>query len=148
MEVLIEPPSQKNSKCSQNELLSTLQDQKPSPKTIPKYCKLSCMMSSLGRGSVGQGKKKVQVKYNIYSSFTTYAILLFHSNSHLYQSFQGSRISSKYLQISFIIRDEVEKYNRSGVNAIQHDPDLKRLYSAGRDSIIRIWDTRTKKVSW
>ncbi|XP_052718579.1 WD repeat-containing protein 48-like [Crassostrea angulata] len=65
------------------------------------------MMSSLGRGSVGQGKKKVQ--------------------------------------ISFIIRDEVEKYNRSGVNAIQHDPDLKRLYSAGRDSIIRIWDTRTKK---
>lgn len=51
------------------------------------------------------------------------------------------------LQISFIIRDEVEKYNRSGVNAIQHDPDLKRLYSAGRDSIIRIWDTHTKKVN-
>ncbi|XP_011452468.3 WD repeat-containing protein 48 isoform X1 [Magallana gigas] len=48
-------------------------------------------------------------------------------------------------QISFIIRDEIEKYNRSGVNAIQYDPDLQRLYSAGRDSIIRIWDTQAKE---
>lgn len=51
-----------------------------------------------------------------------------------------------YFQISFIIRDEIEKYNRSGVNAIQYDPDLQRLYSAGRDSIIRIWDTQAKEV--
>lgn len=51
-----------------------------------------------------------------------------------------------YFQISFIIRDEIEKYNRSGVNAIQYDPDLQRLYSAGRDSIIRIWDTHAKEV--
>ena len=49
-------------------------------------------------------------------------------------------------QISFIIRDEIEKYNRSGVNAIQYDPELQRLYSAGRDSIIRIWDTQAKEV--
>lgn len=46
------------------------------------------------------------------------------------------------LQVSFVIRDEVERYHRSGVNALQYDPVLNRLYSAGRDSIIRIWNTR------
>ncbi|XP_062585937.1 WD repeat-containing protein 48-like [Saccostrea cucullata] len=51
----------------------------------------------------------------------------------------------KKVQVSFVIRDEVEKYNRSGVNALQYDPALRRLYSAGRDSIIRIWNTQTNK---
>ncbi|KAG5842039.1 hypothetical protein ANANG_G00173430 [Anguilla anguilla] len=43
------------------------------------------------------------------------------------------------VQVSYVIRDEVEKYNRNGVNALQLDPALNRLFTAGRDSIIRIW---------
>lgn len=48
--------------------------------------------------------------------------------------------------MSFVIRDEVEKYHRSGVNSLQYDGYLGRLYSAGRDSIIRIWNVRHLKV--
>ncbi|XP_012943026.1 WD repeat-containing protein 48 [Aplysia californica] len=51
----------------------------------------------------------------------------------------------KKVQVSFVIRDEVERCHRSGVNALQFDPYLQRLYSAGRDSIIRIWNTRANK---
>lgn len=47
----------------------------------------------------------------------------------------------KKTTISYVIRDNrIEKYHRSGVNALQYDPELKRLYTAGRDSIIRIWN--------
>ena len=53
-----------------------------------------------------------------------------------------------FLQVSFVIRDEVERQHRSGVNALQFDPILNRLYSAGRDSIIRIWNTCSKKVDY
>ncbi len=45
-----------------------------------------------------------------------------------------------------MIRDEVEKYNRNGVNALQLDPALNRLFTAGRDSIIRIWSVNQHKV--
>ena len=53
------------------------------------------------------------------------------------------------LQVSFVIRDETERHHRSGVNALQFDQQLNRLYSAGRDSIIRIWNTSraTNKVN-
>ncbi|KAG8182664.1 hypothetical protein JTE90_019689 [Oedothorax gibbosus] len=51
----------------------------------------------------------------------------------------------KKVQVSFVIRDEVEKYHRSGVNSLQYDSYLGRLYSAGRDSIIRIWNVRNLK---
>lgn len=44
-----------------------------------------------------------------------------------------------------VIRDEVEKQHRAGVNSLQYDPALHRLYSAGRDSIIRIWNCRNLK---
>lgn len=44
-----------------------------------------------------------------------------------------------------MIRDEVEKYNRNGVNALQLDPALNRLFTAGRDSIIRIWSVNQHK---
>lgn len=47
----------------------------------------------------------------------------------------------KKTTISFVIRNKVEKCHRSGINAIQFDPNLNRLYTAGRDSIIRIWNT-------
>ncbi|XP_008431696.1 WD repeat-containing protein 48 [Poecilia reticulata] len=49
------------------------------------------------------------------------------------------------VQVSYVIRDEVEKYNRNGVNALQLDPALNRLFTAGRDSIIRIWSVYQQK---
>ena len=51
------------------------------------------------------------------------------------------------LQVSFVIRDEVECQHRSGVNALQYDAGFNRLYSAGRDSIIRIWNLNQQRVS-
>jgi len=47
----------------------------------------------------------------------------------------------KKTQISYVIRNEAEKYNCSGVNALKIDAATKRLYSAGRDSVVRIWST-------
>ncbi|KAF6028204.1 hypothetical protein EB796_013473 [Bugula neritina] len=51
---------------------------------------------------------------------------------------QGNR---RKIQVSYVIRNEVEHQHRSGVNSLQYDETSKRLYSSGRDSIIRIWDT-------
>ncbi|KRZ97771.1 WD repeat-containing protein 48, partial [Trichinella sp. T8] len=48
----------------------------------------------------------------------------------------------KKIQISYVIRDEVEPRHRSGVNSMQFDSSLQRLYTAGRDSVIRIWNSR------
>ena len=45
--------------------------------------------------------------------------------------------------MSFVVRDEVEPRHRAGINSLQFDPVTERLYSAGRDSIIRTWDTKT-----
>lgn len=42
--------------------------------------------------------------------------------------------------MSFVIRDAEEKRHRSGINSLQVDPALGRLYTAGRDSIIRVWN--------
>ncbi|XP_054154026.1 WD repeat-containing protein 48-like [Oppia nitens] len=50
----------------------------------------------------------------------------------------------KKVAVSYVIREDVEKYHRSGVNSLQLDSHSGRLYSAGRDSIIRIWNTRTQ----
>lgn len=47
--------------------------------------------------------------------------------------------------MSFTIRDEQEPLHRSGVNSLQLDKSTGRLYSAGRDSIIRCWNTNTEK---
>lgn len=47
-------------------------------------------------------------------------------------------------KVSFVIRDAEEKQHRNGVNALQLDYNNGRLYSAGRDSIIRVWNTRTE----
>ena len=44
--------------------------------------------------------------------------------------------------MSFVIREEGERCHRAGVNSLQYDPYLSRLYTAGRDSIIRIWNVR------
>ncbi|KAK2705712.1 WD repeat-containing protein 48-like [Artemia franciscana] len=48
----------------------------------------------------------------------------------------------KKVQLSFVIRDEQESKHRSGVNALQYDPAIQRLYSAGRDGVIRIWNCK------
>ncbi|CAB0033638.1 unnamed protein product [Trichogramma brassicae] len=53
--------------------------------------------------------------------------------------------SRKKVQVSMVIRDEKEKRHRAGVNSLQYDPILHRLYSAGRDSIIRIWNCKNMK---
>lgn len=45
------------------------------------------------------------------------------------------------LQVSFVIREAEEKRHRNGVNALQLDPVNGRLYSAGRDAIIRVWNS-------
>lgn len=50
----------------------------------------------------------------------------------------------KRTQLSFIIRDPVEKLNRSGINCIRFEDAQtqvdRRLFTAGRDSIIRIYN--------
>ncbi|ESO12909.1 hypothetical protein HELRODRAFT_184854 [Helobdella robusta] len=50
----------------------------------------------------------------------------------------------KKIQLSYVIRDEVERFHRSGVNSLKFDPLLDRLYSAGRDSVIRMWDVENR----
>ena len=49
----------------------------------------------------------------------------------------------KKISISYVIRSEQERYHRSGVNSLQYDPITGRLYSAGRDSSIRMWTVST-----
>ncbi|KAL5961726.1 WD repeat-containing protein 48 [Taenia solium] len=40
------------------------------------------------------------------------------------------------------MRAKEERRNRFGVNSLDYDPYQKRLYTAGRDSVIRVWDTK------
>ena len=56
-------------------------------------------------------------------------------------NYGGSSSSSrKKVCVTYTIRQKDEPRNRSGVNRIRVDPVNKRLYTAGRDSIIRCWD--------
>uniref|UniRef100_A0A0N5B6X6 WD_REPEATS_REGION domain-containing protein n=1 Tax=Strongyloides papillosus TaxID=174720 RepID=A0A0N5B6X6_STREA len=53
-------------------------------------------------------------------------------------------MSSSYkrkIQISVTLRNESETAHRSSVNSLQYDKNTGRLFSAGSDSIIRIWNT-------
>lgn len=50
------------------------------------------------------------------------------------------------VSVSFVIRDEEERRHRSGVNALQYDCNTARLYSAGRDSIIRCWNVKHERI--
>ncbi|XP_013168847.1 PREDICTED: WD repeat-containing protein 48 homolog [Papilio xuthus] len=54
-----------------------------------------------------------------------------------------SSIMRKKTQVSFVIRDEEERRHKNGVSSLQLDPIQGRLYSAGRDGIIRVWHTGT-----
>lgn len=53
-------------------------------------------------------------------------------------------LPKKKVTVSYVIRDEEERLNRSGVNALRIDPVTRRLYTAGRDSIIRCWDVSSQ----
>eukprot|EP00795_Rhopilema_esculentum_P008237 gene8237-14175_t len=59
----------------------------------------------------------------------------------------GTQHHKNKVVVSFTIRDEHENKNRLGVNCLQYDhrPRFKRLYSAGRDSIIRCWRTDSEE---
>ncbi|CAH1174064.1 unnamed protein product [Phaedon cochleariae] len=52
----------------------------------------------------------------------------------------GNQNTRKKVQVSMVICAAEEERHRSGVNALQLDPALDRLYSAGRDSIIRVYE--------
>lgn len=53
---------------------------------------------------------------------------------------QNPNANKKKVSISFVIREKEEPLHRAGVNSLQYDSYLDRLYSAGRDSVIRIWN--------
>eukprot|EP00794_Sanderia_malayensis_P012266 gene12266-13531_t len=50
-----------------------------------------------------------------------------------------SQHHKRKIGVTFTMRDEAENKNRLGINCLQYDQKLKKLYSAGRDSIIRCW---------
>ncbi|KAI4463805.1 wd repeat-containing protein 48 [Holotrichia oblita] len=52
----------------------------------------------------------------------------------------GGQSGRKKVQVSMVICEAEERRHRSGVNALQVDPVLDRLYSAGRDSIVRVYE--------
>ena len=55
--------------------------------------------------------------------------------------YAGSTTSSKRkVSVTYTLREKREPLNRSGVNQIRVDSDNKKIYTAGRDSIIRCWD--------
>lgn len=41
-----------------------------------------------------------------------------------------------------MVRDEHEPKHRAGINSLQYDAAMDRLFSAGRDSIIRTWNCK------
>ena len=53
----------------------------------------------------------------------------------------GVQQHKKKVTVSFTIRNEREYRNRLGVNCLQYDQKHKRLFTAGRDSVIRCWGT-------
>lgn len=55
-------------------------------------------------------------------------------------SHKTGQVGRKKTQVSFVIREAEERRHRAGINALQLDSNMSRLYSAGRDSIIRVWN--------
>lgn len=68
------------------------------------------------------------------------------TSGHLHGHPHNHSLPRRKVTMSFVIRDEEEPLHRSGVNALQLDKNSGRLYSAGRDSIIRCWNTNAEKV--
>lgn len=59
-----------------------------------------------------------------------------------HKKIQQPNAPQKKVMVSFVVRDEQEPKHRAGVNSLQYDPNMERLFSAGRDSIIRTWDCK------
>lgn len=58
----------------------------------------------------------------------------------------SQNVTKRKKTVSFVIRSEVERQHRAGVNALQLDARTGRLFSAGRDSVIRCWDVDMRTV--
>ena len=56
-------------------------------------------------------------------------------------------VAKRKIVVSYTLRDEFEPKNRLGINALQFDNKVNRLFTAGRDSIIRCWNPDGEKVS-
>lgn len=52
----------------------------------------------------------------------------------------GRATLRKKKTVSFVIREVEEQLNRAGVNRLCVDPTNQILCTAGRDSVIRLWD--------
>ena len=74
-----------------------------------------------------------------------------HANNNMTTNRGGGGISAnsankRKVVVSYTVRNEAEPGNRLGVNALQYDPKVNRLFTAGRDSIIRCWSPDGDKV--
>lgn len=58
---------------------------------------------------------------------------------------RGGGGNKRKVVVSYTVRNEHEPRNRLGVNALQYDAKMKRLFTAGRDSIIRCWNPDAEK---
>ena len=74
--------------------------------------------------------------------FTSFLVWTFFFNFPARCEYSRFKNNVIHFQVSFVIREEGERCHRAGVNSLQYDPYLNRLYTAGRDSIIRIWNVR------
>jgi len=54
-------------------------------------------------------------------------------------------VAKRKIVVSYTLRDEFEPENRLGINALQFDNKVNRLFTAGRDSIIRCWNPDVEK---
>ena len=73
------------------------------------------------------------------------SLSLIYSNLRLLLSFINLFINvflRQCSQMSYVIRSEIERGHRSGVQCVQYDPLNSRLYTAGCDSIVRVWNTK------
>ncbi|CAD5114331.1 DgyrCDS3469 [Dimorphilus gyrociliatus] len=61
---------------------------------------------------------------------------------------QNNNTSRKKTQVSYVIRDEEERRHRSGINSVQYDPYSHRLFTGGRDSVIRIWNVKQNQTHY
>ncbi|KAK7603146.1 hypothetical protein V9T40_003145 [Parthenolecanium corni] len=59
-----------------------------------------------------------------------------------HKKIQQPNAASKKVMVSFVVRDEHEPKHRAGINSLQYDAAMDRLFSAGRDSIIRTWNCK------
>nr|CAD7261202.1 unnamed protein product [Timema shepardi] len=119
--------------------------QESAPKPPPPLKDCTCKNRSL-RGPLGTTSHPPNARNLVWASnFTnTHERMLANTLVVLSSTAEYGEIEVQ-ISVSLVIRDEVEPRHRAGVNSLQYDPQLHRLYSAGRDSIIRIWNCKNMK---